>query len=795
MFLENKMSFFEKKDFKVWIGVFFFYSSLFLMIGRFGYIQKQWELENNLNSQLLLLSRTLSVSLDSYSFPKSNKILKGLVSSSGIMNIYRVQKEDLTGRFYVKNAATAEPSINENLFKKPFNKIPILEHEDKGILSQDNFKTMPFSRTICFKVSSNQFICMEYNLTSEEDSLLQSILLNVYLYILSLVLIFILVLFFRIIVPTRLKYKNLFSSMMSSKSGLQKILSNFPMGVALMDENTFFYANNSFMRLFDLKREDLSDFDMKNKFSKEKLTLFKRSLKKAFSSERVSKFEAKIVVQKNKKEWFQFFISPFTGKKVLLILTPMDELKQKQEAVEDYSLFFQVLSEIRSFPDRMDETEFILKSLESLSSCYGFLFAAYGRKEGEFLILEAKTKRLTELTDLKKISLKSKNEKVSALVQAFLKNRPFGYKNLKSLSYYKKNIRDYKKNIKILDSLSTYGFPLIINDREEGAISVFSKKEEDFEPARTERLEKLVKEICVHIERRRLKDASLMSIEAYENKLHLQIDELERNKRILETQTKEMNVMIDRLIIAKEQAEGANRMKTDFLASISHELRTPLNAILGFSEMMKTEALGKVENKQYKEYVSYIHSSGKYLLSLINDILDLSRVETGRQKMQENWFSFEKELKEIVDEVRFYPKASEKIISFNPPKDQIDLRADERIFKQVILNVLSNAIKFTSAKGHISVQGERLKNGDFEISIQDDGIGIPADKIDTLFQPFAQVENIMTKQYEGSGLGLSLVKKLMEMHGGQAYLESEEGKGTIVYLVFPKQRIRKLKEI
>ena len=240
---------------------------------------------------------------------------------------------------------------------------------------------------------------------------------------------------------------------------------------------------------------------------------------------------------------------------------------------------------------------------------------------------------------------------------------------------------------------------------------------------------------------------------------------------------------------ALKTAERASQTKSNFLASMSHELRTPLNAILGFSEMMKEETFGKIGNTNYLDYIRYIHSSGEYLLSLINDILDLSRAESGKQRLEETLFPLCPRLRDFAGIVRFYPTAGEKEFRIDCSEDDIFLLADERLFKQIILNLLSNAIKFTNAGGHIWIKGEKRKDGSLQIEIKDDGIGIPADKIKTLFKPFSQVENILTKTHTGSGLGLSLVKRLMELHGGEAWLESEEGQGTRAYVLFPKERV------
>ncbi len=240
---------------------------------------------------------------------------------------------------------------------------------------------------------------------------------------------------------------------------------------------------------------------------------------------------------------------------------------------------------------------------------------------------------------------------------------------------------------------------------------------------------------------------------------------------------------------AKTQAEFANRSKSEFLANMSHELRTPLNAIIGFSEMMRLETFGPIGNPRYIEYVRDIHESGTHLLSLINDILDLSKIEAGAFELKEE----EVDLAQVVAACRriIEVRAKEAGLTLDTrlsgklPK----LWSDERAVKQIILNLLSNAVKFTPTGGKVTVRAEIEEDGCFVLSVSDTGIGIDADDIPKVFKPFSQIDGSLSRKHDGTGLGLPLVKSLVEVHGGTIELESELGNGTIITIRFPAERV------
>lgn len=242
---------------------------------------------------------------------------------------------------------------------------------------------------------------------------------------------------------------------------------------------------------------------------------------------------------------------------------------------------------------------------------------------------------------------------------------------------------------------------------------------------------------------------------------------------------------------AKDEAEVASRAKSEFLAMVSHELRTPLNAVIGFSEILTNEMFGPVGDERYMGYAADIRSSGLHLLSLINDILDLSKVEANSFELVEE----ELDVPALIDEALHLveAKANAGKIRLDPglQPDLPALFADERAFKQVILNLLSNAVKFTPPGGRVTVSADVADEGEFIIVIVDTGIGIAEEDQERILKPFTQADSSLARRYEGTGLGLPLTKSLMELHGGRLVLESQPRKGTTVRAVFPRNRVIK----
>ena len=242
------------------------------------------------------------------------------------------------------------------------------------------------------------------------------------------------------------------------------------------------------------------------------------------------------------------------------------------------------------------------------------------------------------------------------------------------------------------------------------------------------------------------------------------------------------------LLHAKEQADLANRSKSEFLANMSHELRTPLNAIIGFAEIIKTQMFGPVGKPQYVEYAADIFDSGQLLLSLINDILDMSKIEAGKRALVEATLNLDQIVLSVVRLVTSRAKLGKLHLNIKVPKDLPAFRGEERALKQILTNLLTNAIKFTPEGGNVTLSAGLDDKGGVRISVQDTGIGIAPEDVHVALAPFGQIESALSRKHQGTGLGLPLTKALVELHDGVLDLQSKPGEGTTITLTFPAER-------
>ncbi len=243
------------------------------------------------------------------------------------------------------------------------------------------------------------------------------------------------------------------------------------------------------------------------------------------------------------------------------------------------------------------------------------------------------------------------------------------------------------------------------------------------------------------------------------------------------------------LALAKDTAERANRAKTEFLANMSHEFRTPLNSIIGYSEMITSAMFGPIENEKYEEYISNIQQSGRHLLELINDVLDISLIEAGEIHTYEETFDLSESILAAISVIEEEAKKA-GIAVITSLSDLPPFFGDQRRFRQIVLNLLSNAIKFTPSGGTVRVALGLASTGGLEVSVTDTGIGIEEKDLEMVLSPFGQAEGPFVRRYKGVGLGLPLVKNLTELHDGTLRLDSTPGKGTSVTLNFPASRLR-----
>jgi len=249
-------------------------------------------------------------------------------------------------------------------------------------------------------------------------------------------------------------------------------------------------------------------------------------------------------------------------------------------------------------------------------------------------------------------------------------------------------------------------------------------------------------------------------------------------ERLVERKTHE-------IMIALEKSEASSQAKSEFLANMSHELRTPLNAVLGFSEVMRMEIFGSHSNEKYKDYANLIHESGAHLLDIINDLLDLAKVEAGKTELMIETNDITAITTEVIEMMTVWAQRKNQDLVFEIHDEMPAVQCDRRMMKQVLVNLVSNAIKFTGEGGSVKVTLEKPPSDFVRIIVADTGIGMTAEEVELAMQPFGQAQSILSRSHEGTGLGLPLVEQFLGLHNSKMHIQSTPGKGTEIGVMLP----------
>ena len=260
------------------------------------------------------------------------------------------------------------------------------------------------------------------------------------------------------------------------------------------------------------------------------------------------------------------------------------------------------------------------------------------------------------------------------------------------------------------------------------------------------------------------------------------------NARLAEERLRLRRINVE-LKQSKERAEAANEAKSQFLANMSHELRTPLNAIIGFSQIIKEQVMGPIGVPRYVEYANDIVSAGEHLLALINNVLDISKIQAGKVDLKEEFVDLHEVVRKSIAAVTTQAQKSKVSLQTDLPPTLPPVCADSVALRQILINLLSNAVKFTPEDGVVTVNAERPGDGGLTIVIADTGIGMDDNEIAIALEPFQQVENTLTKKHDGTGLGLPIARRLVELHGGKIEIASVKNLGTVIRVHLPADRV------
>ncbi|WP_281016273.1 MULTISPECIES: response regulator [unclassified Minwuia] len=293
------------------------------------------------------------------------------------------------------------------------------------------------------------------------------------------------------------------------------------------------------------------------------------------------------------------------------------------------------------------------------------------------------------------------------------------------------------------------------------------------------------------IDRRRAELSLHAANESLKRRVEERTRDLEKMNFDLRNEIKQRQSLEEGLRQEKKRAEAANRAKSEFLATMSHELRTPLNSIIGFSDLIRQqlESDATADTAKFGEYACYINESGQHLLRIVNDILDLTKVDAGKTILNESHTS----VADLVDRsIRLVESLAQKHgirIDFGGELENVELFCDEILMRRALLNMISNAVKFSNTGGHVEIRAEIDTNGDLHLIVADTGIGIKPEDIPRVMEAFGQADATHSRKHEGTGLGVPLTKSLVELHGGRFEMDSEPGVGTTVSLVLPGKRL------